>query len=137
MGDTAPIPCQRVIALRGPCDPQLTAPGAALLLADARGVQAVEVLDTYHLQVHYDLRQVGLEQLETALAEVGFHLDNSLLSKLRRALAYYTEENRRATLGLEALSCARGCAFKVFANRYRQLDHGCRDPRPEHLRRYL
>lgn len=137
MGETTPILYERVIALRGPCDAQLKAPGAALLLADARGVRAVEVIDDFHLQVRYDLREVGLEQLEKALMEVGFHLDNSLLSKLRRALAYYTEENRRASLGIGALTCAQGCAFKVFANRYRQISRGCRDPRPEHLRRYL
>jgi hypothetical protein len=89
------------------------------------------------LNLTYDLATITLEQIETALQEVGFHLDNSLISRFRRALYYFTEENERSNRGLSKLTCSHGCAIKIFAAQYRATKHGCRDPRPEHLRRYL
>jgi hypothetical protein len=63
------------------------------------------------------------------------HLDGALLLRLRRAMCYYMEETQRANWG-----CRHGehnCTKKVFAKRYEVLEHGCRDERPEHWRRYL
>ncbi len=137
MSSSSPIIKERDIQLRGPCDPSLNADGAIFLLADVEGVQSCTRIDDHRLSVRYDLSKIGLEQIEKALAEVGFHLDNSLINKLRRALYYFTEDNERANLGLGKLTCSQGCAIKVFAARYRQISQGCRDPRPEHLRRYL
>jgi len=37
--------------------------------------------------------------IDEALIELGFHLDNSLLNKLLRALHYYSEEAQCANLG--------------------------------------
>ncbi len=128
---------RREIQFRGPTDSSLNADGAIFLLADVEGVLATEKLGELTLAVEYDLSHITLEQIEKALAEVGFHLDNSLINKLKRALYYFTEDNERQNLGLSKLTCAQGCAVKVFAARYRQISHGCRDPRPEHLRRYL
>lgn len=108
---------------------------AALFLADVEGVIGAEPVSPLLLRVSYDLLQVTLEQVEDALKEIGLHIDDGLLFRIRRALHYYSEETQRANLG-----CARGesnCTQKVFAVRYRALDHGCRDHRPEHWRRYL
>ena len=79
--------------------------------------------------------ELTLEEIEEAITEIGLHIDDGLLFRIRRALHYYSEETQRANLG-----CSRGesnCTTKVFAVRYRALDHGCRDHRPEHWRRYL
>jgi len=68
---------------------------AALWLQGVAGVQTVELLPPHALALVYDLRLVTLERIEHALSELGYHLDNSLLCKLRRALFYYTEETQR------------------------------------------
>lgn len=87
------------------------------------------------LHVIYDLRWISLEIIETGLGEAGFHLDNSLMVRLKRALFHYTEETLRANHG-----CERGrgnCTQEVFVKQYTLRRHGCRDERPEHWRRYL
>ncbi|MGD2081997.1 MAG: hypothetical protein PVF91_03475 [Chromatiales bacterium] len=108
---------------------------AALALADVPGIHSVNFVSPTFLRVSYDVLQVTLEQIEAALSEMGFHLDNRLLYRLRRALHYYTDDTIRANNG-----CPNGdanCTQKIFAERYRHTDHGCRDHRPDHWRRYL
>ena len=108
---------------------------ASLLLADLEGVHRVVPLDPHVMQISYDVSHLTLHMLEEVLNELGFHLDNSLMVKLRRALYYYTEETQRANLGLDGNSAPRN--VKVFVQRYAKLRHGCRDERPEHWRNYL
>lgn len=52
------------------------------------------------LSVRYDLSHHTLEVLENRLVNHGYHLDNSLLQKIKRALIYHSEscllENLRA-----------------------------------------
>lgn len=127
----------REIQLRGPTDPSLNADGAMFLLAGNSGINDTIKHDEMRFSVSYDLTVISLEHIELALAEVGFHLDNSLLNKIKRAIYYFTEDNQRRNLGLSKLTRSEGRSFKVFAARYRQLSHGCQDTRPEHLRRYL
>ena len=108
---------------------------AALLLADIDGIQQARPVDPRHLRVSYHLMSVSLEQIENGLTEMGLHIDNRLLYRLKRALHYYTEETQRANQG-----CLHGnanCTRKIFAHRYQRLDHSCRDDRPQHWRKYL
>jgi hypothetical protein len=108
---------------------------ASLSLADVDGVLKVDILSTTTLRVSYDVVRVSLQDLEEALSEAGFHLSGKLMYRIRRALFYYTEEVQRANEG-----CLRGesnCTRKVFIQRYQRLNHGCRDNRPEHWRKYL
>jgi len=108
---------------------------AATVLVEIEGVHQVEPIDPGTLQVSYHLLAICLAEIELLLEHNGFHLDNRLKHKIRRALCHYTEETQRANLG-----CAKGeanCTQKVFANRYRKREHGCQDERPEHWRRYL
>lgn len=119
-------------ALHPDCDQAHT---AALSLAGVEGVLRVQVISPTALQVSYDLLNVSLQQLEEALDEAGFHLSGKLIYRLRRALYYYTEETQRANAG-----CPHGdsnCTRKVFIDRYRRREHGCRDSRPDHWRKYL
>jgi len=108
---------------------------ALLLLSDIDGVHRLHVCDMGNLHISYDLRLISLLIIEEALTELGFHLSNSLISKLKRALHHYTEETQRANLG-----CCRNndnCTREVFISRYQRIRHGCRDDRPTHWRRYL
>jgi len=111
------------------------AQAAALRLADVPGLGQVQIISSIALKISYDLRRISLRQIEEALDAAGFHLSNKLIYKLRRALWYYSEETQRANAG-----CPRGesnCTRKVFIERYKSVNHGCRDERPEHWRKYL
>jgi hypothetical protein len=116
--------------------PNLDQSGTAVrFLSQVEGVIASEAASTTLVRVSYDVLAVTLKELEDALVELGLHLDNRLLLRVKRALYYYTEDTLRANCG-----CPQGpsnCTKKVFALRYQQIEHGCRDQRPEHWRRYL
>ncbi|MCG6897697.1 MAG: hypothetical protein LJE61_06470 [Thiocapsa sp.] len=108
---------------------------AARFLRDVDGILKTEAAAPTLLRVSYDVLGTTLQEIEEALTELGLHLDNRLMYRVRRALYYYTEETLRANCG-----CPHGdsnCTRKVFAKRYELIEHGCRDRRPEHWRRYL
>lgn len=105
------------------------------LLMDTQGIADIQALTPDCVQVRYDVRQITLQVIETALSEVGFHLDNSLLIKVKRALFYYTEETQLMNMGYQHDQASS--TLDVFVNCYNQREHGCRDERPEYLRRYL
>lgn len=108
---------------------------AAQMLIDLDGIVSAESISSTHLIINYDLRFFTLVDVEELLSTVGFHLDNNLLIKIKRALYRYTEETERANLG-----CIEGqsnCTREAYINRYQQLRHGCRDKRPVHWRNYL
>lgn len=107
---------------------------ACLILSDVEGIHRVQPLDPYVLHVSYDVSCFTLKIIEDVLVELGFHLDNSLMYKLKRALYDYAEETQRANLGLEESCCPDK---QMFINRYLRRPHGCRDERPEHWRNYL
>lgn len=111
------------------------AASAATLLLQTDGILLTRRLDEATLEVHYDLMAITLAEIEALLEQHGYHLDNRLLHKIRRALFHYTEETQRANLG-----CGKGesnCTQKIFATTYRKRSHGCQDDRPDHWRRYL
>ncbi|MCP5158418.1 MAG: hypothetical protein H6974_14710 [Gammaproteobacteria bacterium] len=107
---------------------------AAVWLRNVAGIESVRQTAPLSVEVTYDLRQVTLACIERALSELGYHLDNSLLCKLKRALFHYTEDTQR-----ENLAIVQECQItqqEVFINRYQHLAHGCRDPQPEYWREY-
>jgi len=127
----------RDITFRGPYAAHLKPEAAMLLLVDVHGIEKVTLTNQDTISIIYDLHLISMMQIETALRESGFHLDNSLMSKIRRALYYFSEDTERRNRGLKKLTCTNGCAAKIFASSYKNRKHGCRDHRPEHLRRYL
>ena len=108
---------------------------AALLLRNVEGVLELEAVSFTLLRIAYDIRFITLLEIEEGLTAAGFHLDNSLMNKLRRTICYYAEETQRANMGCEQGSS--NCTRRIFVNRYNQRQHGCRDERPQHWRRYL
>lgn len=112
--------------------PDLAMP-ARECLKEIQGILEIEVLAPLHINVSYDIRHITLEEIEFVLKELGFHLDGTLLSTLKRALYHYTEETLRANMGIEPGKEN----MQVYINRYQRLPHGCRDQRPEHWRSYL
>ncbi|MCU7851216.1 MAG: hypothetical protein KZQ80_03295 [Candidatus Thiodiazotropha sp. (ex Monitilora ramsayi)] len=108
---------------------------ASHLLADIEGIVSVTIVSATHLRITYQLMQLSLEQIEHGLTAMGLHLDNRLLYRLMRALYYYTEDTERANLGCTQTDSK--CTRQIFADRYQRLNHGLRDHRPEHWRKYL
>ena len=104
------------------------------LLMDVQGIADICAMTPDCIRVRYDIRQVTLQVIESALSEVGFHLDNSLLIKMKRALFYYTEETQLMNMG--HLHNQASSTLDIFINCYDQREHGCRDDRPPHLRHY-
>ena len=107
---------------------------AAAWLRGVAGVHGVQCLSSHALIVVYDLRRITLQRIEHALSELGYHLDNSLLCKLKRALFHYAEETQRENLAIAQEGQIP--RQEVFINRYQHLTHGCRDPQPEYWREY-
>lgn len=85
------------------------------------------------LKITYNVRNYTLEGLEKALETQGFHLDNSLMQKLRRALVYFCEKIQRENLAINAPDVK---SQQVFARAYEQHMHGDRDETPEEWREY-
>jgi len=85
------------------------------------------------LLVRYHICEYTLESLEMALASQGFHLDNSLLSKLRRALAYFSESVQRRNVAADEPDIK---SQQAFINVYERHLHGDRDDTPEEWRGY-
>lgn len=126
---------RREIWFREPHPDSSQARSALLLLSGVEGVLELDAPSSTCLKIVYNVCQITLQDIESALDEVGFHLDNSLLSKLRRTLWYYAEDTQRANMGCELDNS--NSTRRVFVNRYQKLEHGCRDERPQHWRKYL
>jgi hypothetical protein len=105
------------------------------LLADIDGIISATPMSEIHLRVSYQLMVISLEQIERGLTAMGLHIDNRLLYRLMRALHYYTEDTERVNLGCTRTDAR--CTRQIFADRYQRMDHGLRDQRPEHWRKYL
>lgn len=138
MDDSLPEPVKhREIGFRDPHPDPQQAHSAMLLLADINGIMQTTIPDPERnsITVVYDLGHISLRVIEALLTELGFHLDNTLLSKLKRALYYYTEDNEMQSLHIHNDQDAS--TREIFMRYYRGKKHGCRDIRPEHWRNYL
>lgn len=125
---------QREIQFRSFNPEENQALSAMRMLADMDGIVYLNMVHSQCLIVHYDLYHLTLAEIEQLLKGVGFHLDNNLMAKLKRALYGYTEETERANMGIDnsQLQTTR----QVFIRHYQNRPHGCRDQRPHHWRHY-
>lgn len=105
-----------------------------LLLSDADGILDVRLIDSLSLVVNYDIRYLTLQAIEKILGRLGFHLDNRLLTRMKRALVSYSEDTQRDNLQIKQDT---DTTTLVFVKRYNSNFHGCRDKRPTHWRKYL
>jgi hypothetical protein len=127
---------RRSIWLTGPSQDPNYAEDAAELLRNVRGVRQVKVEGSDHLYVSYNVREITLQIIEALLTEFGYQLRTSLFCQLMRTLCYYVEDIEcieRTNSKHDQADCTRD----AFITRYLRRPHGCRDHRPEHLRRYL
>jgi hypothetical protein len=106
---------------------------AWVLLEGLDGLTVVEGPSVNTLLVRYHVCEYTLEGLEMALMSQGFHLDNSLMSKLRRALAYFCESVQRSNVAANEPDIKSQQAFMKVYERHL---HGDRDETPEEWRGY-
>lgn len=106
---------------------------ARVILVGLEGLDVAIGADTCRLQVRYHICEYTLEGLETALSSQGFHLDNSLLCKLKRALAYYCESVQRRNVAADEPDIKSQQAFMKVYERHL---HGDCDETPEEWRSY-
>jgi hypothetical protein len=106
---------------------------AVELLKDVRGVLDSRIVSADRILVSYNVRRITLQVIEALLTEFGFKMHTSLISRLMRGLLYYIEDNECSNPIHDQAECTRD----AFITRYIRRPHGCRDHRPEYLRRYL
>ena len=109
------------------------AESAAALLRDVKGVQQVQITGQNRLRVSYNVRQITMQIIEALLLEFGYKLRTSFICRFMRAFCYYIED-------IECNNCKHDqadCTRDAFITRYLGRKHGCRDHRPDYLRRYL
>jgi len=84
--------------------------------------------------VVYSILEYSLESLENALSDAGFHLDNSLLTKLVRAFVYFAEDTQIHNLRSPERLIKQ--SNEVYVKVYDHHPHGDRDETPLELREY-
>jgi hypothetical protein len=102
------------------------------LLARLERFEVAPGLGEYSVSVWYDIDDYTMESLEDALRQQGFHLDNTLYSKLIRALVYYCEETQLRNMhGPQRLIKQ---SHQVYSKAWDHHPHGDHDDTPPELR---
>lgn len=87
------------------------------------------------LGVAYDLQQHTLRELDEHLVDKGYHLDNTLLTKLTRALIYYVEDTQLHNVGAPEKRLKRS-AHEAYVHAWEKHPHGDHDDTPPEWREY-
>lgn len=85
--------------------------------------------------VDYHLLDYTLRGIEEGLIDQGFHLDNSLMSKLTRALINYCEETQLHNMHSKERR-TKVCSNEAYANAWERHPHGDHDDTPPEWREY-
>ncbi|MDH5611724.1 MAG: hypothetical protein OEY66_04605 [Gammaproteobacteria bacterium] len=105
---------------------------AVRLLAGIVGIELVVPIRINILRVRYDIREITMQALESALIDVGFTLQTSLTLQLKREVIAYCEDALRSSLGIEADNQQPPLTFTKAT----PLRHNL-DPRPDNWRNYI
>ena len=87
------------------------------------------------LGVTYDLQQHTLKELDEHLIDKGYHLDNTLMTKLTRALIYYVEETQLHNMTAPEKRLKRS-AQEAYVHAWEHHPHGDHDDTPPEWREY-
>jgi hypothetical protein len=102
------------------------------LLAQLPGLRTT-VLSPSGLQIEYCIDEHCLEEIEALLWSQGFHLEGSLLIRIKRNLAYYCERVQRENLGKPA---PRTKNYPAHIEAWAKRPHGDHDETPAEWRQY-
>ncbi|MFC5301522.1 hypothetical protein [Azospira restricta] len=109
-------------------------PEASDHLAAKEELEVVPHVEKRAVAVGYELTRYTLGDLEEELVEKGFHLDNTLLSKLTRALIHYVEETQLHNLEAPEYRLKR--SDEAYVHAWEQHPHGDHDDTPPEWREY-
>ena len=110
-------------------------PEAADDLGHLDEVEAAPKIEKRAVAVAYELQQHTLQELEDHLVDKGFHLDNTLMSKLTRALIHYVEETQLHNLGAPEKRLKRS-SQEAYVKAWEHHPHGDHDDTPPEWREY-
>ena len=85
------------------------------------------------LIIEYVVCDYTLEAIENALTQQGFHLESSLLVRIRRALVHYCEHIQIQNMGEPEV---RTNNYQAFVEAWHHRPHGDHDETPEEWRQY-
>ncbi|MDR3220982.1 MAG: hypothetical protein LBU46_03085 [Candidatus Accumulibacter sp.] len=128
-----PIRKERVVRLAE--FPPGQVPEAADFLGGLAGLEIVPDIAARSITVVYDLHEHSLEELESVLEDMGFHLETSLLSKLLRALIYYSEETEIHNLDAPRRLLKKS-QNEAYTSAWGRHPHGDHDDTPPDWREY-
>jgi len=110
-------------------------PEASDFLGKIEHLEVEPLIEQRTLDVAYDLYEHSLEEIETTLQDKGFHLDNTLLNKLMRALIYYVEETQLHNLEAPERLLKKS-QNEAYTHAWEQHPHGDHDDTPPEWREY-
>ncbi len=85
------------------------------------------------LQLAYHIAEHTLQDLETLLGHNGFHVESTLLIRLRRTLIYYCEHVQRENLHKPEVQTKK---YKPHMEAWEKHPHGDHDETPTEWRQY-
>ncbi len=104
---------------------------------DLRRLEVIEAQareNNRSLDVTYDLTQHTLRELDEHLVDKGYHLDNTLLTKLTRALIYYIEDTQLHNIDAPEKRLKR--SQEAYVKAWENHPHGDHDDTPPEWREY-
>ena len=105
---------------------------ARKLLAGLDGMEIDDGLAPYSLSIWYEISEYSLEGLEAALVRQGFHLDQSLYSKMMRTVVYFCEETQMRNMRVPERLIKK--SHEVYSKAWEHHPHGDHDETPPELR---
>lgn len=107
---------------------------ALSLLSGLEGLAVAACARANAIQVNYEVTQFTFQGLENALADQGFHLDNTLYSKILRAIVHYCEDTQLCNLRSPERLIKK--SSEVYVKAWDHHLHGDHDETPQELREY-
>lgn len=107
---------------------------ALTLLAGLENLKVDPIPGRRAITVGYELTEYTLQGLENALRDQGFHLENTLYSKLMRALVNFCEDTQLHNLQSPERLIKK--SNEVYVKAYEHHPHGDHDDTPPELREY-
>jgi hypothetical protein len=105
---------------------------------DLKNMDEIEVEPKFEkraLGVEYELTQHTLAELEDHLEDKGYHLDNTLLSKLTRALIHYVEDTQLHNMATPE-KLLKPSPEEAYVKAWEHRPHGDHDDTPPEWREY-
>ena len=130
-----PAPIRKVRRIRFAALPPGQISTAARFLGHLEHLEIRQCQGKLALEVAYDLNEHSLEELETALLDRGFRLDNALFCKLERLLIYYIEETQLHNLEAPE-RLLRKSQNTAYTQAWERHLHGDHDDTPPEWREY-